>query len=261
MGATNLAPPAPPTPARSGCISIDAGVIGVVAAVFLVLVEWRWPQLIPIRLNQFWHWGLGGPWQQIAGDVWPIFAVGAAVCVVGMLLKLDKVRELAAELEVAGCAWLPVQLLRTPILAAWEEFLYRWLLFYAFIAACAVADSALRLVGLGVVEAAYTHVVGPIADFFTLHKVHFALFGPWGWTVGAAVILANGRFRRDHAYQGVLGLIWSWFVGMGFSLVVFRYGILAAILVHTVYNYMAYGIWAIGATLARPTLPHSHYDW
>jgi hypothetical protein len=196
-----------PSP-RRGCRLAGAG-LPIPAILVIALAEWRWPGLIPFPIGAFLHWGLNGTWQEIAGDVWPLFAGGAVVALVSMPLGLDRLRAFAGEIDAIGAAWIPLVLVRTPLLAAWEEVVYRWLLLLAWIPGVVLLNHVLfGFAGFGLVHWLYAHVAGPVADAFTLHRLHFALFGGWGWTVGAAVILANGRFRNAHAYQGWLGVAW-----------------------------------------------------
>lgn len=241
-------------PRGRGC-SLDVG-LPLGSVIVIAVVEWRWPQLIPFPLDRFLRLGLGGTWQQIAGDVWPIFAVGAGIALATLPLRLDRLREHAGGMWMLGPAWIPITLLRTASAGVWEEVVYRWLLFFAWIPGVVLLDYLLLgFAGLDLVRWLYVHVAGPLADLFTLHRLHFVLFGAWGWTVGAAVIVADGRFRSGHAYQGWVGAIWSWFGGMALFLVMFRYGLLAAILVHILYNCMVEILLAIAAQFVTPKLP------
>lgn len=238
-----------------GC-SVDVA-LPLGSVIVIAVVEWRWPQLIPFPLTRFVHLGLGGTPQQVAGDVWPVFAVGAVVALVSIPLGLDRLRLFAGQLSIMGWTWVPLVIVRTALQSAWEEVVYRWLLLYAWIPGVVLLDHLVfGFAGFGLVHWLYVHAAGPLADFFTLHRLHFILFGAWGWTVGAAVIFADGRFRNGHAYQGWLGAIWSWFGGMALFLVMFRYGLVAAMLVHIAYNYMVYAIDIVAAHLVTPIYPY-----
>jgi len=63
-----------------------------------------------------------------------------------------------------------------------------------------------------------------------------------------AIISTNGGFRDRHSYQGIIGWIWAWFGGMLLFLIMFRHGLFAAMLVHSLYNLC---IWALTWLIAR----------
>lgn len=78
----------------------------------------------------------------------------------------------------------------------------------------------------------------PIADFATLGALHEHLYHPHSWAVGAAILSSNAVFRDGHKYQGPFGIINSWFGGMVLFWVMFNYGLLAAMCIHFLYDFV-----------------------
>jgi hypothetical protein len=94
----------------------------------------------------------------------------------------------------------------------------------------------------GLVWLLYSFVLSPIADFFTFGILHEQLSGADTWFVAAALLMANSQFRDGHKYQGLLGLVNSWFIGMYMFYLLFTYGLVAAIVVHLIYDLCIFAI-------------------
>ncbi|MFB6306464.1 MAG: hypothetical protein ABEH43_05665 [Flavobacteriales bacterium] len=101
-----------------------------------------------------------------------------------------------------------------------------------------------ELVGLelGLAKLIHIYIAGPIANFTTAGYLEAQIFSQSGWYVGAGLLSANSFFRDGHKYQGFLGWINSWFLGMFFFWTMFHYGLIAAIFLHTMYNIMVWGV-------------------
>jgi hypothetical protein len=56
------------------------------------------------------------------------------------------------------------------------------------------------------------------------------------WFVASTMLVVNGKFRDGHAYQGLPGLLVAWFIGLYFFYVVFNYGIITTMILHTSYD-------------------------
>jgi hypothetical protein len=82
----------------------------------------------------------------------------------------------------------------------------------------------------------YEWALFPMVDWVTMGYLTEYLYHPHSWAVGAAIIGANAAFRDGHKYQGLLGTINAWFLGMIFFWVVFTYGLFAAMVVHFLYD-------------------------
>jgi len=96
----------------------------------------------------------------------------------------------------------------------------------------------------GLLEWIHLNITAPIADWTTFGALHDQLYHPAGWLAGAAVLSANAGFRDGHKYQGILGYVNSWFLGMVFFWLMFTYGLLAAILVHFLYDLIIFAVTA-----------------
>ncbi len=123
-----------------------------------------------------------------------------------------------------------------------EEVTFRWLRFLAAFPAVIVVNWILGgflthvgLPGWGLVEL-LTYPLSHVANFFTLGYLADHLVNAASWTVPAALIAANNEFRDGHKYQGPFGWTNSWFMGMVFFYFTFTYGLLAAIVVHFLYD-------------------------
>lgn len=113
-----------------------------------------------------------------------------------------------------------------------EEICFRWLIFLNALWAAKVISFCL----CGFPEWLYLHLVGPIANFFTGGLMSEYLYHPQSWAVGSAIISANGAFRDGHKYQGLMGLVNSWYIGMFLFWTALTYGLWAAILLHFAYD-------------------------
>ncbi|GAB2841793.1 hypothetical protein GCM10022221_46290 [Actinocorallia aurea] len=217
-----------------GCSLMPLGFGG--AAVLVLLLEWLAPDVIPFTLTAFWT----VPEDPVAAfgaaveSAWPILLAGIALSLLGIPGSIPLQRRLAR---------MPPDdrvLVLTPgrVLAhsAFEEVFNRWLLFFAAIAGAAFLD----FVVLGFADAhpvqwLFRDVLIPVADFATWHQAHEILTGS-SWTVGAALLSSNARFRNGHAYQGCFGFVWSWYLGVALFVITFAHGLPVAIAVHVAYN-------------------------
>ncbi len=84
-----------------------------------------------------------------------------------------------------------------------------------------------------------------MANWASLHYLQEYFSHATGWAIGAAMLAANAKFRDGHKYQGMLGWINSWFMGLYFFWLMFNYGLPAAIVVHIVYDIVCFAWHAI----------------
>lgn len=73
------------------------------------------------------------------------------------------------------------------------------------------------------------------ADLLTLYQMHDALKNPDRLFI-FGVLLANLWFRNGHRYQGIVGIVNSWFCGMVFIYAMLTYGLWTAIIIHVLYD-------------------------
>jgi hypothetical protein len=207
------------------------------SALLVLLLEWLAPDVIPFELGTFWTFDQP-IWTAFTASVlliWPVLAAGLLLT----LIRAPRQRHLQRELALYGAEGAQVIRLgpaRMVLQSALEEVAFRWLLFYAAIAGATFADFALLgFADLHPVRWLFTEVLIPVADFATFGMLHESL-SVGAWAVAAAMLASNGRFRNGHLYQGIIGWIWSWYMGMFLFLVMFEHGLPAAIAVHVVYN-------------------------
>lgn len=75
----------------------------------------------------------------------------------------------------------------------------------------------------------------PVIDFLSLGYFHNVLYAfPAVFIAGA--INANVGFRDGHKYQGLFGLVNSWYIGLYLLSVMLTQGLVIAILVHMIYD-------------------------
>ncbi|GAA5069938.1 hypothetical protein HNP84_001835 [Thermocatellispora tengchongensis] len=227
------------------------------SVVLVLLLEWLAPDVIPYELATFWPVG-GEPWPAFTDSLrlaWPVLAVGLLLS----LLVLPRARRVQRELAWYGSGEGRVITLGPGSMLVWstvEEIVFRWLLFYAAIAGAVFMDYiVLGFAGLHPVRWVFTEVLIPLADLATGRQLHEILIG-MPWIVAAAILTSNGRFRNGHGYQGILGWIWSWYMGMFLFLIMFEHGLPLAIAVHVVYNLTTLLLHlAVVGTLPRLVVP------
>ncbi len=108
-----------------------------------------------------------------------------------------------------------------------------WLKIPAFIVLAMVALLDLSIVLL-ISKWWYITVLFPIVNWITLGK--FALIFAMSWPIAAAMISSNWSFGAGHVYQGFIGWLHSWVIGMVMFWFMFNFGLLAAMLVHAAFD-------------------------
>jgi len=102
-----------------------------------------------------------------------------------------------------------------------------------------VVGSAAFLVDAGITvmitKALYVQILIPFVNWITAGWLSTQLT-EYGWIVAAAIISSNWRFGSGHIYQGCVGFINSWVLGMLFFVVMFNFGLPLAILLHALYD-------------------------
>ena len=122
-----------------------------------------------------------------------------------------------------------------------EEICFRWIIFYGVMCTLQLLNFFFfGWLGFGLLDFIYSWALVPVADFARFEYLQPQLKSEFGWFVGAAIISSNGRFREGHAYQGFRGYVASWFLGMFFFWIMFNYGLLEAIVVHFLYDFLIF---------------------
>jgi len=119
-----------------------------------------------------------------------------------------------------------------------EELCFRYFFFLALAPLIVISDFILGGFAFewGLLHIIHYYIFAPIADFMTFGMLTQQIYGSHHWALGAALLSSNATFRDGHKYQGVLGWINSWFLGMVFFWIMFNYGLWAAIVVHFLYD-------------------------
>ena len=228
----------------------------IASAIFSALTIWVvnaiWPGVIPIPTFSLWD-RKGGVVDWLALGV-PLFIWGFAVQTILEFVQMANRNPFERVLRSRSLFVAPstssVWVSRM-FLSAWagfaEEICFRWLIFLSAIVGVKVSNWVfLGFADINIVRWIYVEILCPLADWVTFHGLHDMLFHKSGWAVGAAIISANAFFRDGHKYQGLLGIINSWFCGMFFFWLMFRHGLLAAIIVHFVYDVIVFTVATLG---------------
>lgn len=214
-------------------------------AVALVIVNLIWDAMIPYGPLELWM-PKGNPLVALAAMV-PALLWGLTI---QGLLELRNSKRMTT-LDVRKYP-LPSVILsdgaRVSIVAGvFEELTFRWLLFLLFLFGYAVLNLPFRAVGINLDSTVHLFLLTPVANFFTAGLLRDALYHDIGWHVGAAMLTANALFRNGHKYQGALGLVNAWFMGMYFFWMMLTFGLPYAIVVHALYDIVVFGTVALGA--------------
>jgi hypothetical protein len=216
----------------------------IIGFLMLVVIMRIWPSVIPFSLFQFWEFK--GDAKELLISSWPLFAWGAGFTAIVSLLTRNS-REENSDAE--GSLFFGV--LVSVFAGVFEEIAFRWIFFYVAIASLKVVNFLIfGWLGFGVAEWFATTLAIPLADFATLGHLKPFLYGS-GWAVGGAILSSNGRFRREHAYLGFVGWVNSWFCGMLLFYIMFTHGLLAAMLVHFLYDLFIYLVRYVDAVIER----------
>lgn len=220
-------------------------VIAFWALVIVVIVKWLWPDVIPFSLFQFWK--LDCSVLDLIKLSWPMFAWGTGVSFIVALIKRNnrKTNRHVERILVGG-------FLVSLFAGVTEEVSFRWLIFYSGIVGYKILNWLIfGWAGFGVFQWFQLSIAAPISNFLTLGYLQPILFGSCGWAVGAALLTSNGKFRDGHAYQGIFGLINSWFIGMFMFYLMLTYGLIASIIVHFLYDLLIFIFIYINAVIER----------
>ncbi len=227
---------------RSGRNYIVSAFFG---ALTIAVAGWLWPGTIPFGAFDFWSMrGSAGDWLAAS---WPAFVWGGGLTALVAFRTRNRpeVNRNAEAIMLGGTLislWAGVM----------EEICFRWLIFLSTIFWAKVVNFILLgFMGWGIPEHLFLWIFRPLADFTTFGGLHDVLFSPYGWAVGSAMLGANAMFRNGHKYLGLFGYLNSWFMGMFFFWLMFRFGLPAAIVVHFLYDLVIFGVRYVDAAIER----------
>ncbi len=75
----------------------------------------------------------------------------------------------------------------------------------------------------------------PAVNIITQGRLAEQLYG-YGWAVTAAIVSVNWNFGKGHGYQGLIGLVNAWIIGMIMFWVTFNFGFPVAVMIHAGYD-------------------------
>ena len=223
----------------------SSGFLGNAVFGFVVIgaLVFFWPSLIaPFGFFEFWI-VKGSLWETIK-NAWPLYLWGIGATAVLDIFRRNSLNEKSPVEIIFGGTII------SALAGFFEEIGFRWLIFFSAIVTIPVMDwLLLGFVGLHWIKWVYVVVLCPVANFFTFGYLEHYLLNGYGWAVAAAIISTNGKFRDGHQYLGFLGYVNSWFLGMYFFWVVFNHGIIAAIIIHFLYDLFIFLTAGIGAMI------------
>ncbi|MBI2633155.1 MAG: hypothetical protein HYW78_02070 [Parcubacteria group bacterium] len=219
--------------------------IASINLICIIIISYLFPKFLPFTVFELWNaQGTVIEWLIVA---WPIFAwgVGVTACV-SFLTKNNYIENIQAE-KIFG-----KNIIISFLAGVFEEISFRWIFFLGALVGVQVINFLFfGFLGFGLTEWLYIHVFGPIANFLTFGKIEFILFHKSGWMVGAALLSTNAKFRNGHISLGPIGYINSWFLGMFWFWMTFKYGLLASIITHFVYDFLIFCIQYIDSVFER----------
>jgi hypothetical protein len=217
---------------------------------WLAIIAWIWPWSIePFTVLSLWTPPAEQPLIQLASwgeAAYPIFVWGVSVTLIAQIAGIYSNKNLMEKYkERISLADAEENYLKGILISTWagvaEEIAFRWIFFLHGMIAVKIANWLFfGVLGFGIAEHIYLWIVGPIANFFTFGHMEPWLFHPAHWAIGAALIAANALFRDGHKYQGPLGFINSWFIGMFLFWCMFKFGLLGAIAIHFFYDFLIF---------------------
>lgn len=205
------------------------GKLGTSIPVLFILYMW-FRAYTPFGFWEFWH--MPGSWVSLFQRYWMLFAWGVIIQSIVSFTGYNSPYE-----NDNAERFLFKGFLRSAFAGVTEEISFRWLFFLSAIPGARIANwFFFGFAGFGVSEWLFLHVVGPITSTFSLHWMDTILYHSAGWFVGAALVSTNAFFRDGHKYQGITGLVNSWYGGLVLFHVALNYGLPAAIVLHTSFN-------------------------
>lgn len=223
--------------------------------VVLPIIMFFFPWLVPFGFWEFWTWK-GTPTDWLYSGI-PMFLWGAGLATIISLIVPDVFKNH----ETAGDDFV-LHSLRGAWAGFWEETTFRWLIFLGNIVSLKFANFLffgwlqyllwwLTDWKFGYVRFLHLNFFGPLANWTTLGYLEPYLYHPATWAVGASMLATNAFFRDGHTYQGPIGWVNSWFGGMFLFWIMFKHGLLAAILVHATYNFIVHLVHYLDAVIQR----------
>jgi len=201
------------------------------------LVMYFAPDMVPFKLLEFWTIS-GTPLDWLQTGKWLVIW-GAFVTLVWCVYTQNEPRNNRHAERILG------QGVKISIASGiGQEILFRWGYLLSGIIMVQFFDWILGgfFFGNGLLQLVQSSVLGPLANLITFGTMSEFLAQSDTWAVGAGMLATNLAYRDGHKYTGKFGVVNNWFVGMAFFYLMFTYGLLAAILVHILYDLAIIGV-------------------
>lgn len=231
----------------------------VAALIIIPITRHYWPMLIPLTWGDVWMSSGKEPFEYIA-MAWPLYLAGI---VLNLVLSWNSIKAIPRTLRPDAGEFFLFGLFRSVFAGVMEEIGFRWLLFFSampFLVLSNFIFGGFFFDGWGLPRLLHYYIFAPVADFTTAGYLTDRLY-TGSWYLGAAVITAASQFRDGHKHQGFFGWAWSWFAGMYFFWIMFNHGLLAAILIHTVYDIIIFTLAAIRIALQEQRKVRARRRW
>jgi hypothetical protein len=220
----------------------------VIAFAVYGILWYFWSERMVVSFNELWT--THGSVSEAFSRIWWVFLWGFGLTfLVGMIIVIRGVeREYDPGETLLKGAWISLNA------GFFEELIYRWLLFFGAM----VTLPFINFITFGFVKWLYTQALIPLANWATFHALDPQLTQQHYWILGAAIISANADFRGAHLLNGPFNWVNAWYGGMLLFWVALNYGLWVAILVHIVYDMVAFTAEAI-TTAMRPKARYHPY--
>lgn len=204
----------------------DSILLLLVTTLILSLLWIPFRKKYPIDLSDLWWKHQPVLKSLLAG--WPTYLIFTVAFAIGELFGIGKQLMIPAnKAEATAIYWVYLRLSARS--GVFEELIYRWLFFVD-------AMAMLYYLNFGhLLERVFVKLLLPVVDFATAHLIHTELWSG-KWYLGGAIIACSASFRKLHRYQGVFGMVSSWYISMFLFWMLFHYGLLACIFAHTMYD-------------------------
>lgn len=190
-------------------------------------------------------WTIKGSLWEAAWKAWPLYLWGMLTTIDICISEADRLRAGDPMKEFVDDTLISIRA------GFVEEIAFRWLAFLAGLIAIYLVDWAIfSISGVRWLRGIFEPIC-QLANWLPTGNLSTHLLGEHGWTIAAAIIGANVVFCVGHTYQGFWGCATAWVGGLYLFWVVFDYGLLAAIGVHFLYNFVICLTSVLGLLIAR----------
>lgn len=184
---------------------------------FIVNIYW------PGFYDPMKYWLMADNIPEAVFESWPLFLYCIVLTIVTIANNRKELREEDTELGQ--------DIYKSVMAGILEEVGFRNLFIFTAMGSVVVMNT----ITFGFVLWFWQVVELPVIDFLSLGYFHNVLYAlPAVFIAGA--INANVGFRDGHKYQGLFGLVNSWYIGLYLLSVMLTQGLVIAILVHMTYD-------------------------